>query len=204
MVTRLDAEWREDANGPAPTVGPVINENVARAAAGITMLMGAVVFSYAYFEQRYLPLQVVAVIFFVEFFVRLTAGLARSPIGLLAGWLTRRQVPYWVSAKPKRFAWTLGLAMSSAMAVITNIGIRGWLPRTGCLVCLVLMWLEAVLGVCLGCELHGLLVRHGWASRDEEFEICPHGACDARSPAVSPPPATPRTWRSTRAHRRPA
>jgi hypothetical protein len=171
----------EGATVLSGTTAPVINENQAQAAAGMTLVMGGVAFSYAYFERRYVPLQAVASLFFVEFAVRLTAGISRSPIGLLAGSMTRREPPDWVSARPKRFAWTLGLALSGAMAVITNVGIRGWLPRSVCLLCLALMWLESVLGVCLGCELHGLLVRHGWARKDERFEICPHGACDATS-----------------------
>jgi hypothetical protein len=91
--------------------------------------------------------------------------------------MTRRQPPDWVSAKPKRFAWTLGLAMAGAMTVITNTGIRGWLPRSICLVCLTLMWLESALGLCLGCEIHGQLVRRGCAHKDEAFEICAHGGC---------------------------
>jgi hypothetical protein len=158
----------------------VINENEARAAAGMTMVLGAVAFCYAYFQHRYLLLQVVTIFFFVEFVIRLTAGISRSPIGFLARWSTRREQPYWVSASPKRFAWTLGLAMSGAMAVITNLGIRGWLPRIVCLVCLALMWLESAVGICLGCELHGFLVCHGWTRKAETSEICPHGACDAR------------------------
>jgi hypothetical protein len=145
------------------------------------MVMGAVAFSYAYFDRRYLLLQMVASLFFVEFLIRSTAGISRSPLGALAGWMTRREPPYWVSARPKRFAWTLGLAMSGAMAVITNVGIRGWLPRSICLLCLALMWLESVLGVCLGCELHGLLARRGWARNDDAFEICTHGACKTSS-----------------------
>jgi hypothetical protein len=40
------------------------------------------------------------------------------------------------------------------------------------------MWCEAVLGVCVGCALHGLLVRHGWATRDSAFEVCANGECD--------------------------
>jgi hypothetical protein len=40
------------------------------------------------------------------------------------------------------------------------------------------MWLESVLGLCLGCELHGFLVRRGWATKDQAFEICANGACD--------------------------
>ncbi len=164
--------------GGGQVVAPVVNEHQVRAAAGFTMALGVVAFAYAYFEQRYWGLQVVASFFFVEFLVRVTAGISRSPVGVLAGWMTRRLPPDWVSAKPKRFAWTLGLAMSGAMTIITNDGIRGWLPRSICLVCLALMWLESVLGLCLGCEIHGLMVRRGWASKDEAFEICSHGACD--------------------------
>jgi len=125
--------------GGRPVVAPVVNEHQVRAAAGLTMAMGAV------------------------------------------GWMTRRQPPDWVSAKPKRFAWTLGLALTGAMTIITNDGIRGWLPRSICLVCLALMWLESVLSLGLGCETHGLLVRRGWARKDEAYEICTHGACDVTS-----------------------
>ena len=119
---------------------------------------------------------------------------------MVAGWLTRRQPPQWVSAKPKRFAWTLGLVMSLAMTVITNSDIHGALPRTICLICLALMWLEAVLGLCLGCEIYGFLVRRGWAAKDDAFEVCPDGACDVRAPsdpqhvagpATSPPATSP-------------
>ena len=46
-----------------------------------------------------------------------------------------------------------------AKTIITHSGIRGTLPLTVCVVCLTLMWLEAVLGLCLGCEIHGALVR---------------------------------------------
>ena len=169
------------ALGGRQVVAPVVNEHVVRAAAGMTMAMGAVAFAYAYFEHRYWGLQAAASFLFVEFLVRVTAGISRSPIGLLAGWMTRRQPPDWVSAKPKRFAWTLGLAMTGAMTIITNDGIRGWLPRSICLVCLTLMWLESVLGLCLGCEIHGQLVRRGWARKDQAYEICAHGACDVTS-----------------------
>ncbi|HET9082036.1 MAG TPA: DUF4395 domain-containing protein [Trebonia sp.] len=163
----------------------VVDEHQVRAAAGLTMATGAVAFSYAYFRQLYWPLQAVSSLFAVEFLVRVTGGLRRSPFGLIAGLLTRRHRPDWVSTGPKRFAWTLGLAMAGAMAVITNAGIRGWLPRTICLICLTLMWLESVLGLCVGCEIHRLLVRRGWAASDPASIVCAHGACDTQ-PAPRP------------------
>ena len=58
--------------------------------------------------------------------------------------------------------------MAFAMTVITNCGIRGYLPRTMCLICLTLMWLESALGSVLGCKIHGLLVRRGWTGADGE------------------------------------
>lgn len=155
----------------------VFNEHAVRAAAGLTMAAGAVAFVYAYFAREYVPIQVVTTLFFLEFLVRVTVGIQHSPVGLVARWLTQRQPPHWVSAKPKRFAWTLGLGMSFAMMVITNSGIRGALPLTICLICLVLMWLEAVLGICLGCEIHGFMVRRGWIEKDHAYEVCSNGAC---------------------------
>ena len=156
----------------------VFNEHGVRAAAGLTMVIGAVAFAYAYFDRNYVPLQVVTVFFFIEFLTRVTAGLKYSPMGVIGLWMVQRKPPEWASAKPKRFAWTMALALSGAMAIITNVGIRGYLPRTICLICLVLMWMESVLGLCVGCEIHGFLVRRGWAKKDPAFEICAHGACE--------------------------
>ena len=156
----------------------VYDENAVRAAAGVTMVLGAVAFSFAYFDAQYIPLQVVSTLFFVEFLTRLTLGIRNSPMGVIARTVTSRRAPDWVSAKPKRFAWTLGLGMAFSMMVITNSGVRGTLPRTICAICLTLMWIESVLGVCLGCKIHGLLVRRGWATRDPAFEVCAHGVCE--------------------------
>jgi hypothetical protein len=156
---------------------PVFNENAVRAAAGITMVAGAVAFAFAYFDKQYIPLQCVSTFFFVEFLSRLVVGLRYSPVGLVAHLITSDRPPDWVSAKPKRFAWTLGLGMAFSMMIITNVGIRGYLPRTICLICLTLMWSESVLGLCVGCKLHAVLVRRGWASSDPAYEICSGGEC---------------------------
>jgi Domain of unknown function (DUF4395) len=157
---------------------PVFNEVAVRAAAGLTMAIGAVAFVYSFFAKIYIPIQSVTTFFFIDFLLRVTVGLKYSPVGVVAGWMTKRQPPQWVSAKPKRFAWTLGLVMSFAMMLITNSHIRGALPATICLVCLTLMWMESVLGLCLGCEIHAYLVRRGWTTKDEAYEVCAGGVCD--------------------------
>ena len=173
------------ANG-AELHAAVFNENEVRAAAGLTLVIGAIAFSSAYFANDYLLLQAASTLFFIEFLVRLTAGIRYSPMGVLAHVMTRSQPPEWVSAKPKRFAWMLGLGMAGSMMIITNSGVRGLLPRSICVVCLTLMWMESVLGLCLGCKLHALLVRRGVTTKDPAFEVCAHGVCEvpARAPAA--------------------
>jgi hypothetical protein len=184
MAVELELGERIAAVDERKLYAPVVDENEVRAAAGLTMVVGAVAFAHAYFDKQYLPLQVVATVFFVDFLIRVTAGIRYSPVGVAARALTFDRAPEWVSAKPKRFAWTLGLAMTFAMTIITNSGIRGLLPRTICLICLALMWLESALGLCLGCKIYALLVRQGWRARDPEIEVCADGACDP--PSVAP------------------
>ena len=89
----------------------VFNENEVRAAAGLTMVIGAVAFAYAYFDQqlRAAPGRRDAVLRRVP-----DPAHARDPVQPGRRHGPRDDVggqpPEWVSAKPKRFAWTLGLA----------------------------------------------------------------------------------------------
>jgi hypothetical protein len=161
-----------------PVRAGVFDEHQVRAAAGLTLVFGAVAFAYAYFGASYVPIKSVTLLFFVEFLIRVGLGLQYSPVGQVARWLTRRQAPQWVSAQPKRFAWSLGLIMSLAMVLITHSNIRGGLPLTICLLCLTLMWLEAVLGLCLGCEIHRWMSGRGWVAKADRYEICTGGACE--------------------------
>ena len=188
---------RVDAVMPdgTPFRAPVYDEHEVRAAAGITLAAATVAFCYAYFDHEFLLIKAVSTFFFVEFLVRVFVGVQYSPTGLLSRALLWRREPQWVSAKPKRFAWALGLVMAASMTVITNADIHGLLPRTICLICIVLMWFEAALGVCVGCQLHGFLVRRGWVAKDPAYEICAGGACALPARSVVPtlvatPPAS--------------
>ena len=84
-----------------PLLAAAVDENEVRAAAGLTMVIGAVAFGYAYFAKQYVPLQVAASLFFVEFLVRsrLVSATARRP--RRAGDDAPPEAE-WVSAKPKR------------------------------------------------------------------------------------------------------
>lgn len=114
-----------------------------------------------------------------------------SPTVWIAGLLARSRPPVWKPLVPKRFAWTLGATFictcwvffnpevlagwvnavwtSELLPTNTNYMPR-WIPLTLVATCSVLMWMEAVLGFCLGCQLHALFVRLGWIR--DECEAC--------------------------------
>lgn len=164
----------------------VVDENQVRAAAGVTLVLAAVAFSFSYFDKQYVPLQVISPFFLVDFLIRTTVGLRCSPVGVVAGWLTRWRPADWVSVKPKLFAWRLGVAIALAVTIISNSGIRGMLPRTLCATCLVLMWMEASLGLCLGCKIYAFLMRRGWTRTDPEIEVCAGGVCSLPTRSTAP------------------
>lgn len=165
----------------------VFNEREVRASAGLLMLLGIVAFFLALLDQDYTLLRIASAYFLFEFAIRVTVGIHRTPSGLLARAVTRRYPPDWASAKPKRFAWTMGVGIAFAMTIITNAGITGLLPRSLCLLCITLLWLESVLGFCVGCEIYAFGVRKGWARTDPAFEVCAGGVCEI----VHQPRATP-------------
>jgi len=106
-------------------------------------------------------------------------GARLSPTILLASLLAKNSPPVWKPLLPKRFAWSIGASLISICLVFFNPDtFAQWLntawgsellpttenympANTGTTlvwVCLSFMWLEAVLGFCVGCQLHALLV----------------------------------------------
>jgi len=127
------------------------------------------------------PQSIVLLYAIFELLAGMSAWSARfSPSIQLAAFLTRNKKPDWKPLGPKRFAWGIGLFLASFCLVFFNPGIFAqWvntlfahqiLPTTYnyipyqvpvvlVWVCLAMVWLEAVMGFCLGCKLHALLVR---------------------------------------------
>ena len=114
-----------------------------------------------------------------------------SPTILIASFLARTRKPEWKPLVPKRFAWSLGATFIVICLIFFNPEVFAhwmndltgrtllptteqympyWIPLTLVWVCLGFMWLETVLGFCVGCQIHKLLVRLGVLK--EECEAC--------------------------------
>lgn len=105
-----------------------------------------------------------------------------SPTIWLSTLLARHHRPVWKPLAPKRFAWAIGASMISLCLVFfhpekfaaavnaltrhdllptTEQYLPRWLPLVMVWVCLGFMWLEAIMGFCVGCKIHALLVKLG-------------------------------------------
>ncbi len=114
-----------------------------------------------------------------------------SPTIWLSSLLAKAQAPVWKPLTPKRFAWGIGASFISVCLVFFNPEVFAgwvnalaggellpttynympkWIPLVLVWVCLGFMWMETVLGFCVGCKVHALLVRLGWVR--DECEAC--------------------------------
>lgn len=114
-----------------------------------------------------------------------------SPTILIGSLLAKAHPPVWKPLAPKRFAWSIGASFISVCLIFFNPEVFAgwvnwvarhellpttynylpkWIPLVLVWVCLGFMWMEAVLGFCVGCKVHALLVRLGLLK--EECAAC--------------------------------
>ncbi|KAA0445835.1 MAG: DUF4395 domain-containing protein [Candidatus Thioglobus sp.] len=112
-------------------------------------------------------------------------GSRFSPTILLASLLTIGQKPNWKPLGPKRCAWLMGASFITVCIVFfnpdavalwinnllaTNIPIDknyipSWLALNLVWICLLFMWMEAVMGLCVGCKIYAVLAKLGLVNR---------------------------------------
>lgn len=164
---------------PAPY--GVVNERSVRATAGIMFLIGILTFFRIRTTGDYTALMVVVPLFWLDFLLKTVAGPMYSIFGILGRFATRRQRPEWVGAAQKRFAWGIGLTLSSVMMIVSiGLQIRGWIPFGICMTCLTFMWMESALGICAGCKMYAWLQKIGWIAIPEHQPACPGGVCSIK------------------------
>lgn len=158
---------REGAEGVSPMELPrfpnPVNDTSARVVAAGVVTMAVVTVAA---DQPWMLAPIT-----YGFAARVLAGPAFSPLGQLA---TRVITPRlhvrhrYMPGPPKRFAQAMGLAMSGLASALAAGGRRRGAYRV-LKVLIGAAGLEAVLGVCLGCQVFRLLMRLG---------LIPQSACE--------------------------
>jgi len=149
----------------------VINERDARASAGIMFLFGIISFFSFILTHNLFWAEVFSLTFILEFAIRVLINPLYAPYMVLGSVVVSNQHPDWVEAKPKKFAWILGLGLGLIMAYFIVFGILSPIRMLTCVACLILLYVESVFGICLGCILYQKL--------NVDVQNCPGGVCEA-------------------------
>ena len=154
---------------------PVLNEREIRAAAGILFLMMFISILTVVFKGDFVLLKYAVTIFLTDIAIRVFVNPKYSPSLIIGRLIVRNQVPEYVGAPQKKFAWIIGVTLGATMFVLLVI-VNGHSPITGliCLICLVFLFFETAFGICLGCMFYPLFYK-------DKVQHCPGEVCDAKS-----------------------
>jgi len=154
---------------------PVLNEREIRAAAGLLFVMMFVSIFLAASKGEFLLLKYAVIIFMTDLLIRVFISPKFSPSLILGRLIVRNQVPEYVGAKQKKFAWIIGVMLASVMLILVVL-VNSYSPITGiiCLICLIFLFFETAFGICLGCKFYTLVYK-------EKAQYCPGEVCDAKS-----------------------
>lgn len=159
----------------------VLNEREARAGAGLLFLFAFISFINCIVTQSLLVTQIFISVFLLEFIIRVLINPKYAPSLVIGRFMVNNQVPEYVGASQKRFAWALGLGLAIFLFGLTILfpsstpigeeSLHNALIGLSCMTCLVLLYFESVFGICLGCKIYTKFNK-------DEAKYCPGGVCE--------------------------
>lgn len=152
----------------------VVNEREARATAGIMFLLGMIVIFVGIGYNHIIVARVYLAFIFIDFNIRII-NPKYSPAMMLGRFFVQNQIPEYVGALQKRFAWTLGWFISLPMIYwfVLNWDITFYKVLI-CVLCLTLLFMEAALSICVGCKMYTFFT-------NKQAKNCPGGVCEIRT-----------------------
>jgi hypothetical protein len=150
----------------------VLNEREVRAGAGILFFFALISFMNAWLTGNFQPTRIFVVAFLIDFTIRVLINPKYAPSLVLGRLAVRNQVPEYVGATQKRFAWSIGLALATAMLFLVVINrVIGPINLVICSACLVLLFFESAFGICIACKIYNFF-------HQEKAQLCPGNTCE--------------------------
>jgi hypothetical protein len=107
-----------------------------------------------------------------------------SPTVILGRIFTYKQSSLPIGAIQKKFAWSLGLGLSTVIFVLSFFllgDVTYFEPVCMlCLLCILLLYLETAFGICVGCKLYYLFVYLKIFKKPEVDPNCMGDACEVK------------------------
>ena len=159
-----------------------VNERVMRGSAGIMLAFAIVAAINGFVLKNFIVVTVVSAFLMANFLIGVLVNLKFSPTIIAATFMTRKQTPIPIGAVQKRFAWTIGLALSATIFSLSLLllGDPSWFLTVCklCVICIGVLYLESVFGICVGCKIYQFGM---WLKLIKEPEVRPNCMGDACS-----------------------
>ena len=154
---------------------PVLNEREIRASAGLLFLIMFIAWMQILFNDNFLLIKYVITLFLTDLIIRVFVNPKYSPTLIIGRWIVNNQTPEYVGAAPKKFAWSIGLVLSTTMFILLVVlNSTSFLTGISCLICLMFLFFESAFGICLGCLVYGWFYK-------EKAQHCPGEICAVKA-----------------------
>ena len=97
---------------------PVLNEREIRASAGILYFFMFLAWMLVIFKENYFLIKLVNTVFLADFIIRVWISPRYSPSLIIGRLIVGGQTPEYVGAAQKKFAWTIGLVLSTIIFLL--------------------------------------------------------------------------------------
>jgi len=159
----------------------VVNERSMRASAGIMFIMGLVAFINGFLLQNYIVIPYISGILLINFLIGVLINPKFAPIMIIASLIVRGQEPILIGAIQKRFAWSLGIVLSTAiftisLKLLTDVSFFEPVCFL-CLICLIILFFETAFGICVGCKTYYLAIQLKLLKKPEIKPNCMGDSC---------------------------
>lgn len=153
---------------------PVLNEREIRAAAGILYLIMFWSWILVIFLDNYILLKIANTMFLADFVVRLFISPKYSPSLMFGRFIVRNQTPEYVGAAQKKFAWTIGLVLSTIIFfLLVVLNSDSFINFIVCHTCMIFLFFESSFGICFGCKFYSMFYK-------EKAQYCPGEICEIK------------------------
>lgn len=152
----------------------VLNERGIRAGAGLLFVFMFIAILSAIMLSSFTILKYAVMIFLADMLIRVLVNPRYSPVLILGRFIVRNQVPEYVGAVQKKFAWVIGVSLGLTMFVLINVmNTFSFITGLICLICLIFLFFESAFGICLGCKFYSWIYK-------EKAQYCPGEVCEIK------------------------
>lgn len=160
----------------------VLDERLIRASSGIMFLLGLIAFINGFILQNFIVIPYISGFLLLNFAIAIFINPKFTPTMILAKFIVSKQTPLYIGAIQKKFAWSLGLGLSTmifglSLKLLTN---PLFFPPVCmlCLICLTLLYFESAFGICIGCKLYHYSIKLKLIKEPKQKPNCMGDSCD--------------------------